>query len=834
VQRKSYYFRIDEARAARAARFAAQLAETLHELGITHKELAQQLGVTHHTVDSWTRGTDPTIPGTDNLNRLCAVLESHGPGLGTQVAIAAGHKWEPSITPTDIRRHGAVSPVDEPPPNNLPLSLSSFVGRDREIEQVGALLSDTRLLTLTGPGGVGKTRLALKVASGALNDFADGVWLVELAALTDPSLVTQAVGTVFDLHDQPGRTMAQTLVEHLRPKRALLLLDNCEHVVAVCAALAATLLQSCPELTVLATSREALRVPGETVYQVPSMLLPDASHFPPPEQLVEYEAVRLFVERARAGLQSFEPTGQNAHTLAQICSRLDGVPLAIELAAACARVLSLEQIAARLDDRFRLLTEGSRVALPRHQTLRATLDWSYDLLPADEQALLNRLSVFAGGWTLEAAESVCSGQGVAGEQQGPATLDTLARLANKSLVVADTAGASARYRMLETVREYAAERLAEAGETETQREAHARYFLSLAERTEPELLGPQQAAWLDRLETEHDNFRSALDWYVGRREADPGLRLSGALARFWWARGHVTEGRRWLDAALELPGAELPQESQQPAARNPQLKALNWAGTLVRAQGDYEQAAALLEQSLSIARRLDDKGSLTGALNRLGLVKAQQGNYSEAIPLHEESLSLRRELQEPRNIAVTLINLARAVIQEEDYQRATLLLDECLGLFQELGDKNGIAQAYEGLGDIAAQKGDYASTTRFYGTSLDLFSDLGGKLGIAECLERVAGLAREASRIEEAARILGAAEALRDAIGAPLPLSARAQIERMVADMRTQSTTEAVEAAWLEGRTLPLVEAIAQARALLEAGPWVTNHSQHEPASPGM
>jgi predicted ATPase len=383
--------------------------------------------------------------------------------------------------------------------NNLPLPLTSFVGREPELAEVARLLGAARLLTLTGAGGVGKTRLAVQVAANVLDNYPAGAWFVDLAPLADPALVTPTAAGVLNIRETPGQPLLATLAEALRPRRLLLILDNCEHLVAAAVELAARLLQTCPELRVLATSREALGVSGATTYRVPSLRLPDPQHVPDLPRLPQYEAVRLFMDRALAVQPSFQVTNVNAPALVELCVRLDGIPLAIELAAARVRVLSLEQIAARLDDRFRLLTGGSRTALPRQQTLRALIDWSYDLLTSGERRLLGRLAVFAGGWTLEAAEAVCAGAGV----DEPEVLDLLTRLVDKSVVLYEepsAGGASdgARYRLLETLRQYAGEKLRAAGDPEATEPARRRlgYFLALAERAEPELKGARQLAWL--------------------------------------------------------------------------------------------------------------------------------------------------------------------------------------------------------------------------------------------------------------------------------------------------------------------------------------------------
>jgi predicted ATPase/DNA-binding SARP family transcriptional activator len=473
------------------------------------------------------------------------------------------------------RMPAAHLPSNKPPTapsNNLPLQLTSFVGREREMEEVKRLLSTTPLLTLTGSGGCGKTRLAVEVAADLIDEFPDGVWLVEFASLSDPSLLPQAVASSLDVREQPGRSILATLSEYLKPKRLLLVLDNCEHLIEACATLSESLLRACPKLQILATSRVALGIAGELTYRVPSLSLPDTKQIQSisASDLAHYEAARLFIERATFSRPTFTVTDRDAPIVAQVCHRLDGIPLAIELAAARVKVLSIDQIAHRLDNCFQLLTGGNRTALPRHQTLRATMDWSYGLLSETEQMLLRRLSVFAGGWTLSAAEAVCADtlppaphlrgelSSVNGGLRGVRVpgirpdeiLDLLTQLVDKSLVLAEEQDKEARYRLLETVRQYGREKLIEAGEVEVVSKRHLDWYLSLAERSEPELRRPNQIVWFKRLEVERDNLRAALAWSLESEEVEAGLRLAGALRWFWFVRGCMSEGREWLEGML--------------------------------------------------------------------------------------------------------------------------------------------------------------------------------------------------------------------------------------------------------------------------------------------
>jgi predicted ATPase len=437
------------------------------------------------------------------------------------------------------------------PPHNLPAPRSSFVGREREMLEVEFDLATSRLLTLTGAGGSGKTRLALEVARDLVEAYPDGVWLVELAPLSEAALVPRAVAEALEVLERPTEPLTDTLAEVLRDRQLLLVVDNCEHLLEASARLVDKLLDSCPRLRILATSREAIGVEGEIRWDVPPLSMPDPQHTLSPEELEGYESVRLFVERARGRDPSFSLSLHNALTVAEVCGRLEGIPLALELAAARVGTLSLEQILERLTDSLGLLTRGGRTAVPRQRTLKGTLDWSYDLLSEPERVLFGRLSTFAGGWTLVASEVVGSGEGV---EEGE-VLDLLSGLVDKSLVVAkgsDEGGV--RYRLLEPVRQYALARLEESGETEAAKRAHAQHFLAMAEEAEPELLGPREAEWYDRLEDEHDNIRVALSWSLEGADPELGVRLAGAIWWFWHRHGHLSKGIRWLEAGLAEEG----------------------------------------------------------------------------------------------------------------------------------------------------------------------------------------------------------------------------------------------------------------------------------------
>ncbi len=713
-----------------------------------------------------------------------------------------------SDLPSDFPPLRSLSPTS----TNLPIQATSFIGREREIAQIKRLLARTHLLTLTGSGGCGKTRLALQVAADLVEEYEEGVWLVELASLSDPGLVVQTVADALGVREEPNRPLVETLTNYLKPKFLLLALDNCEHLLSSCAQLAERLLQACPHLRILTTSREALHVQGEQPWRVPSLSVPDVSHLPRGAKnvaaaLSEYEAVRLFVDRARVHRPDFSLTRQNGSAVAAVCQHLDGIPLALELAAARVRALSVEQMEARLSDRFRLLTGGSRTAPTRQQTLLATLDWSYALLTGQERTLLLRLSVFAGGATLEACEQVCSG----GEVAEWAVLDVLTSLVDKSLVVYEEREGIARYRLLETIREYARQKLRETEEGESLQSRHRDYFLALAEEAKEKLKGPEQAEWLERLETEHDNLRAALDCCQGQDQgAEAGLRLAGALQQFWWMHGHLSEGRGRLSQALERAAGSGPSKAR--------ADALNGMGALAYMQGDNTAARSFYEQSLALRRELDDKSGIAASLNNLGLVACNQGDNAGARAFYEESLAICRGLGNKLGIAAALSNLGLVVHAQSDYAGARALQEESLALRRELGDKGGMALSLTWLSAVAHDQGDYPGVQRFLTECLILCRELGEKRITAYALEGFARLAYAQHQPERAVRLYGAAQALREAIGSPMPPNVGAKYERIQADLRAALGEDGYQAGLDAGRALSTDQAIAYALEETAAG----------------
>ncbi|MGH3086871.1 MAG: ATP-binding protein, partial [Rubrobacteraceae bacterium] len=644
----------------------------------------------------------------------------------------------------------------------------------------------------TGSGGCGKTRHALEVARDLAEAYPDGRWLVELSSLSEPGLVLRTVAGVVGARERPDRPLVETVCRHLRGKRTLLVLDNCEHLVDACADVADGLLGACPDLRVLATSREPLGVSGEALWPVSPLSVPQSER----EDPRSYEAVRLFLDRARSRLPAFDLTPANERVVAEVCRRLDGIPLAIELAAARTAALAVEQVAERLSASLGLLTGGSRAADSRHRTLRATLDWSHRLLDEPERGLFERLSVFAGGWTLEAAEAVGT--------DASAVPGLLASLVDKSLVVAETGGAGAsRYRMLETVRQYAGELLEAGGEVERVRERHAGHYRAFAERAEPEISGSRQVAWLERLEAEHGNLRAALSWFLAGGYVEENVRLAAALGRFWNAHGFA-EGGEWLDRGLERGG------DVSSAVR---AKALRESGRIALFRGQHAKAVSRLEEGLELYRRLGDGDGIAATLANLGFVMAHAGQSERVAALREEAETIRRQPLDRHALAHLLTFLGLAALSEWDPDRAAGPLEESLALSRELQDARDIVVSLIGLGMTALGQSDHERAATLFEESLSLLREQGDRPGIAYALLGLAGVAAARGQPIRAARLWGAAEALREAVGIPLSPFDRAhyEYERRISDARSTLDTEAWSAAWAEGRAMTPEQAIEYA-----------------------
>jgi len=722
----------------------------------------------------------------EGLNELIVQLLQKSPGD------RPGSAWEVLGVLEEIARPKAAvrepaahvkTGINQGYAHNLPIMMTRFIGRGDEINEITTFFRKaseeskrhyqgdgesaevwSRLLTLTGSGGTGKTRLALQTAHRMIEIFPDGIWLVDMGSLTESALVAQTAAAVFGVQEEQNRPVTASLAAYLRPKKTLLIFDNCEHLIEDCAQLAEALLTSCPQVYLLTTSREALCIPGEVTLQISPLPFPEPGTALSIEALTKYEAVQLFLDRAKAVYPGLQVSEQNLSAIAQVCQQLDGIPLAIELAAAQMRLLRVEQISARLEDRFGFLKAGSRTAKPRQQTLKAMIDWSYDLLSGCERVLFRRLGVFIGGWTLGAAEAVCADR-MADQtypEEGPAETDEeivlrndvihcLNQLINKSLVLVEgRQEEEIRYRYLETIRHYAKERLSQDREAEQIYEAHRSWYLEFVRRAESELQGPNQAAWLEKVESEHDNIRGALKWTLreevcdaesGLQDAEAGLQMAGCLWRFWDTRGYVSEGRRWLKRALE-------KSVNHSEVR---VKALIGAGFLAIRQSDSNRSLELIKESLALSHEIGYRAGVAESLFSMHYQVEMKGwprERKEA--LVQESLAIWREIGDRRGIATALGPLASIATERFDYPQASTFFEESLALFRALGDEREVAGALWNLGEVAQIQGDYGRAKAFYEESQEIYEGLKDTHGVATQMRSLGEVFRNLGELDKA------------------------------------------------------------------------------------
>jgi predicted ATPase/class 3 adenylate cyclase len=708
--------------------------------------------------------------------------------------------------------------------HNLPTQLTSFIGRERELADAQEKLEEARLLTLIGPGGTGKTRLSLQIAAEQLPNFRDGVWLVELAPITDPALIVSTIASVFELREVRNIPFISILLDYLRGKQLLLILDNCEHLVEASAQIASQLLHTCPQLKIIASSREALGIDGETVYRVPSLL--------------DDEATRLFIERARKAEPRFHVTKDNASSIAQICSRLDGIPLAIELAAARVKLFTPEQIAARLDDRFKLLTGGSRTALPRQQTLRALIDWSYQTLNETEQRALRRLAVFSGGWTIEAAEAVV------GEEEA---LDGLLGLVNKSLVNVEEQNGASRYLFLETIRQYAMEKLVESGEAIVARDSHLDYVLNLAGQSQYGVFGAENTELLDRFELEHDNLRAALEW-AASNHLDKALKLAYAVGGFWAVRDYNSEAINWCKTILEktesMADANAAKDrariyavhgwisvttGEHKAGRETAVKAIALARntgdflTLARAYcvlaltsiflGDYPTAQQAALEGESIARQHGLKGELAFALStRAQMAYFARMNIDQAKAFLEEAAIIAREAGFGWASSFLAVGLANTAAMLGDIEAARAGFLESAEIAKKMGNKRIVYSSQSEFAHILRQHGELDEPLATYRDLLPKWKDLGHRAAVAHELECIAYILIRKEEPERAATLLGAAEALREVIDSVMTNMEQEEYAKEISTLRAGMDSVEFQQSWSKGRFLTMDEAIALAQ----------------------
>lgn len=728
--------------------------------------------------------------------------------------------------------------------HNLPAQMTSFIGRQAEMAEIKRMLGEYRLVTLTGSGGAGKTRLSLQVGMDCLPRFPDGVWLVELAPVTDAGLVPATLLSTFNLREDRHRSTLDVLIDYLRAKTILLVLDNCEHLIEACVHIGAALLQSCPGLRILASSREALGITGEVAYRVPSLKTPNPEQLPPLDQLEKADSVCLFTERAAAAKPGFALTDANAFSIAQICHRLDGIPLAIELAASRVKVLSPDQIAARLDDRFRLLTGGSRAALPRQQTLRAAIDWSYSLLSEQEKALFRRLAVFVGGWTLEAAEFVCAGENAAVD-----ILDLLTRLVDKSLVLIEETGGENRYHRLETIRQYSREKFFETDEVEEVRDRHLEHFVRFAELVDEKLKTRDQLLWQNRMAAEQDNLRAALDWGLSQAP-DSGLRIAGAANLFWTAGGYSAEGFRWTQRALaqveNAPLAAGRTDEQRLVAR---AKALCGLTRLYLSLGDNHSAKRAAEESVDLYRQSPDRNGLAFALVVLAYPLEFLGERIQAEAALQESYAIG-QVEEDVYIMCRALNRLGHVIVDlyQDLDLAQRYAEESLRMAKGAGLRSQEAQAYEILGFIASHRndpgaarnyfresagayaeigaafnvvleksnlahlerrlGNHAAALELYRETIITFREMGQTGAVAHQLECFGFIALARGESERSLQLFAAADTLREKSGIPMTPDEQSYFDEQLRRLREKVNEAQFDLIWSKGNMLPLEQAI--------------------------
>jgi predicted ATPase/DNA-binding XRE family transcriptional regulator len=820
--------------------FGQWLRQQRRSRDLTQEELADRIGCSLWAIQKIEVGS--RRPSRQMVDLLAGYFAVPGDEIAAFMQFARGHlpSWPAaaadSTSVTEVAAHSA-----PPRPGNLPVPVTSFVGRTVEVARLSDHLlgRQARLVTLTGPPGIGKTRLAMQAATQLQDRFAGGVYFVDLAPITDHALVVPEIARTLGLRESSDRPLLDTLAEYLRDRQILLVLDNFEQVTPAAGALA-HLMQSAPELALLVTSRELLRLRGEKDFPVPPLSLPDLRYAPPPEQAARYEAVRLFVDRAADARGDFELTDESAPVVLEICRRLDGLPLAIELAATRTRLFTPQALLARLQDRLKLLTGGPRDLPARQQTLRTAIEWSYDLLDPPEQRLFRRLAVFQGGRSMEAIESVCDVDG----DLGTDVLEGVSSLVDKSLLaVREGAGGDPRYIMLETIQEYAREKLEESGEAESLRQGHALYLLGFVERLAPYLIGPGQAAWLARLEDDHDNFRAALQWSLGSGDLAVGLRLVAALNRFWSPRVH--EGRQWIAVLLASPHA---QRAEYKVLR---ARAMDLAGNLAYQQSDFAAAQSMFQQSLAIFREVGDKTGIAQALDGLGEVATEHGDYKTAGILFEEALALNRETGNTWGVADMLIQIGWAAMRTGDYESARVRLEESLAQYRQIGDTNRLALVLSGLGEVAVRQGDYdraaplleeslaaaravgrpwsaatvlgtmawsamlqeeyVGAAELLGESILIRRELGDKGGVAWCLERLAEVANALGTPARAAILYGAAAALRESIGSVVDPADQAEHNQRVAAVRSQMSEEEWQRRAGEGRAMTFEQAVEYA-----------------------
>jgi predicted ATPase/DNA-binding XRE family transcriptional regulator len=764
--------------------FGKWLHQRRRRMDLTQQQLADQVSCARITLSRIESGT---LKPSRELAMI--LLEKLG------IAASERPKWLPFARGILGYPEETGKPSAKKSPNNLPVSMTSFVGREKERIEIAKLIGKHRLVTLTGSGGVGKTRLALEVGADLLDTFYDGVWFVELSSLENPNLVPQTILAVLGLVERQDKNAQEMLWDFLRPKKNLIILDNCEHLIEVCANLATVLLSHCSALKILATSSKALDIDGEMAWRVPPLASPDPANIPPLNEFIQYEAVRLFIDRASLANPNFRMEENSASAVAQICYHLDGIPLALELAAARVKVLSVDQISARLDDRFHLLTRGVLSALPRHQTLHALIEWSYNLLSEEERVLFCRLAVFAGGWTIEAAEAVCSGNNLKSYE----ILDILTNLVEKSLVITEDIAQQIHFRCLETIRQYTREKFLGTDEVEVIRNKHLAWILDWAKSIEPELHGRDQARRFDQIRIELDNIRVAMEWGLSSGQAETSMKIFHTLLAYWDGNNPYEESRRWLDRGIS---------HRDQLSKNTLVSVLSDAAWLASRQNDLQRGIPFAEEALVLARELSDALLVSNCLRILSWLSTSNGQFEESNRYSEEAHDIYQELNDKTGLAYLVADRSVAMTYQGNLLQAVELLENNLNLLVGIEDRSVYAWFQYLLGGLKLLQGEFDKATEYLKNSVLEFRRIKNNYLISYPILAFGGVATGRNDPVRGARLFSAGESILESIGASIDVGFRPIFTLLLEQTKSMVDEGTFQSTWAEGKAMTMDQTI--------------------------